>query len=72
MSDNNLEEIKQEIKLCRIKKNEYYKKWRKYEKLIWKLEKDLENTCEKHKWVLLKNYDYHNTTFECEYCGKIR
>ena len=29
------------------KKNEYYKKWRKYEKLIRKLEKDLENTCEK-------------------------
>tara|TARA_B110000211_G_C13607481_1_gene347466 strand:+ start:16 stop:243 length:228 start_codon:yes stop_codon:yes gene_type:complete len=74
MSENNLQEmnnIKDEIKLCRRRKIEYYNKWRKYENMLYSHENDLQNMCKKHKWILLKGYDYHKTTFECEYCGKI-
>lgn len=71
---NNLEEmktLKDEIKRCRRKKIEHYNKWKKYEKMLYNLEDDLIKLCKNHKWILLKDYDYHKTTFVCEYCGKI-
>lgn len=66
-----MKNLKDEIKLCRRKKVEYYNKWTKYEKMLYSLEKDLENICKTHKWNRMKGFDYHKTTFQCEYCSKI-
>tara|TARA_Y100000389_G_C17356490_1_gene461384 strand:- start:73 stop:288 length:216 start_codon:yes stop_codon:yes gene_type:complete len=70
MSNNN-QNLKDKIKHCKNKKKKYYKKWTHYEKLLNKLEIQLENSCQKHIWKLLRNFDYHSTVYECELCGKI-
>ena len=64
--------LKNQIKICRNKKSEHFYKFKEYEKLVYHLQKNIEDRCPEHKWILLKGYDYHSTTFECGHCGKIR
>ena len=67
-----IDTLKKQIKICRKKKTHHFNKFREYEKLICQLQKNMEDKCPEHKWILLKGDDYHPTTCECENCGKIR